>query len=118
MQNLTGNTKNNVLIKNSMKKLLFGFLILSDTLFGQTKNYLLKLDYPNFGQIDFYLTFEINSKDSSFVAYSNPKSIFNLIPIQKRILLKMTGKGKKKGALIQITDGKFTQNHFGVEYIF
>ncbi|MEI6683803.1 MAG: S41 family peptidase [Bacteroidota bacterium] len=95
-----------------MKKLLFAFLLLSGTLSGQTKNFLFTLKYQDFGRIDFYMTFVINTKDSSFVAYSNPESIYNLIPFQKQILLKLMGKGEKRGAVIHIINGKISRDHF------
>lgn len=100
-----------------LERLFFLLILLSFTLFfsfsqAQTKKtYQLQLDYPDFGEIDFYMNF-VSSTDSTFYAYTNPKTIYQNIPFYKKWYLQLFGEGKKPGAVLQIIEGKRDKNNY------
>ncbi len=82
------------------------FLFAIATQATEKNTYLVELDYPNLGKIDFYMTFEMDKDDHSFLAYSNKKTLYRLLPFYQKMYLKLFGKDKKNGAVLRILDGK------------
>lgn len=96
-----------------IRRLFFLILCVCSSLYGQTEHYLVKLNYPDFGEMNFNMTFEKNLKDSSFIAYTNPESLSNLLSLKEKILVRIFSKGTKKGAVVQIPQGKISsKNHY------
>lgn len=87
------------------------FLFVCSSLYAQTDHYLVKLNYPGFGEIHFYMTFEVNATDSSFIAYTNPESLTNTMSLKDKMLIRMFSKGTKKGAVLQVLKGKISANN-------
>lgn len=92
--------------------LLFSTIMLFSSCNAKTKKvYELSMDYPNFGTINFYMTF-VEESDSTFYAYSNPQAVYQLVPFYKKWYLQIFGKGKNPGAILQIPNGKISGNSF------
>lgn len=100
--------------------LLFIFVLLISSCQAQSKKiYELQLNYPDFGEIDFYMTF-VSKTDSTFYAYTNPKTVYQTLPFYKKWYLQLFGQGKKPGAVIQVPNGKRNGNNYNgkvVSYI-
>lgn len=73
--------------------------------------YLLNLNYPGLGNVCFYMNFEIKDNDR-FLAYTNDKAVYNMIPFYQKTYLKLFGEGKKRGAAMRILNGEMDKKEW------
>lgn len=96
-----------------MKKITILFILCCSMFTYGKKNdlYLFHLDYPGLGEVNFYMDFEIK-EGKEFIAYTNDKTVYKMIPFYQKTYLRFFGKGKKRGAAIRIINGKIEQEHY------